>query len=544
MTSRKAVSPVISDPLTSKQVRGHGLIRNPVKKYWSRLNFGYERTLLYMLQQTEYNAHEYFAWLCRVKDFRTVRKRGDMVPTMKVRLLFNALALFVLIYITIIFWIVIVFNQLWLYGLALILFLILPVIAQYVIVLPLILGDILIKKPLAKKRIAQAKEILKNHKCYKIAIAGSFGKTTAKSVLATVLAGGKKVAATPGNINQPLGFAKFIEKLTGDEDILIFEFGEYRSGDIMEMCDFIQPDAGFITGINDAHLENFASREESTKNILDLQKYIESSRPSFAGLSGESSKTRTVVASVAKQSRTSQNRGLLRDKSLAMTNPSLIYLNGDSDILQKHNDKKSVLYSQNGVENLPVKDVRVTAFGTEFTLGKMKIESGLLGRHNIGIVVAAVDFAKKLGLNEKEILAGLENLKPFEHRMQPRILNSATIIDDTYNGNLDGVRAGIELLKELPAIRKIYVTPGLVEQGDKTKENHHEIGEMLAQAKFDKIVLMQNSVTKFIVEGLGEKFHGELILIDDPLNFYQNIDKFVAAGDVVLMQNDWTDNYA
>ncbi|MCL2174210.1 Mur ligase family protein [Candidatus Saccharibacteria bacterium] len=470
-----------------------------MKKYLSRLNFGYERVLLYMLQQTEYDVREYLRWLRRVTDFREVRKRGDLVLTMKIRLLFQALALFVVIYLATIFAILIIFNQIWLYILALILILVLPVLAQYVIVLPLILGDILIKKPLAKRRIADAKETLKNHPGYKIAIAGSFGKTTAKSVLAAILGGGKKVAATPGNINQPLGFAKFIAGLAGDEEILIFEFGEYRAGDIIKMCDFIQPDAGFITGINDAHLVNFANRDELVADIMDLQKY-------------------------------------LGDKPL--------YLNGDSEILRKFDNKNSTIYSHKGVANLLTKNVILTAFGTEFSLGKMKIESGLLGRHNIGIVAAAVDFAKKLGLNDREIRAGLKTLQSVEHRMKPRILNGAVIIDDTYNGNLDGFRAGIELLRELPATRKIYVTPGLVEQGFATEPNHQEIGRLLATANFDKIVLMKNSATKIIHDELiSRNYRGEILLINDPLDFYENLNLFVASGDLVLMQNDWTDNY-
>jgi UDP-N-acetylmuramoyl-tripeptide--D-alanyl-D-alanine ligase len=363
------------------------------------------------------------------------------------------------------------------------------------------LGDIFIKKPLAKKRIAVAKKILQNHKAYKIAIAGSYGKTTAKVVLSEILSGGKKVAATPGNINQPLGFAKFIANLSGDEDILIFEFGEYRANDIREMCEFIRPDAGFITGINDAHLANFKTRENLIADIMDLKKFL---------------------------------RG------------KLVYLNSDCEILRKYDDKNSTLYSRNGLENLPAKNVKLTAFGTEFALGNFaKIESGLLGKHNIGIVAAAVDFAKKFGLNENEIREGLKNLQPFEHRMQPRILAGATIIDDTYNGNLDGFRAGIELLKELPAKRKIYTTPGLVEQGSATETNHREIAKLLNGAKFDKIVLMQNSATKIIADELhSRKYRGEILMIKNPLNFYENLDKFVAAGDVVLMQNDWTDNYA
>jgi len=129
--------------------------------------------------------------------------------------------------------------------------------------------------------------------------------------------------------------------------------------------------------------------------------------------------------------------------------------------------------------------------------------------------------------------------------MEPRPLGGAVVIDDTYNGNLDGFRAGIELLGELPAKRKIYVTPGLVEQGSATEENHREIGRLLAHARFDKIVLMQNSVTNIIADELERKnYQGEIFLVDDPLSFYRNLDKFVAFGDVVLMQNDWTDNYA
>jgi len=117
------------------------------------------------------------------------------------------------------------------------------------------------------------------------------------------------------------------------------------------------------------------------------------------------------------------------------------------------------------------------------------------------------------------------------------------LIDDTYNGNSDGVKAGLAFLKEQKAKRRIYVTPGLVEQGDKTQEVHEKIGEHIAESA-DVVVLMNNSVTGYIMNGLDrKKFQGQLIIEDDPLFFYTNLDQFVAAGDVVLMQNDWTDNY-
>lgn len=129
--------------------------------------------------------------------------------------------------------------------------------------------------------------------------------------------------------------------------------------------------------------------------------------------------------------------------------------------------------------------------------------------------------------------------------MQPYQLNDAWVIDDTYNGNIEGIRAGTELLAALPAKRKLYVTPGLVDQGRETENVHRQMGELIAAANPNVVVLMQNSVTKFIRSGLeAGKFKNELRLESNPLNFYTNLNHFVAAGDVVLMQNDWPDNYA
>ncbi len=74
---------------------------------------------------------------------------------------------------------------------------------------------------------------------------------------------------------------------------------------------------------------------------------------------------------------------------------------------------------------------------------------------------------------------------------------------------------------------------------------HHEIGRLIAAAKPDQVVLMKNSVTDYIQEGLQKaKYPGEILVHDKPLEFYKNLPHMIAAGDVVLMQNDWTDNYA
>ena len=80
---------------------------------------------------------------------------------------------------------------------------------------------------------------------------------------------------------------------------------------------------------------------------------------------------------------------------------------------------------------------------------------------------------------------------------------------------------------------------------DAMMEMDHRVGQLIGDAKPDHVVLMANSVTDAIIAGLRDKeFAGQLQVVEDPLHFYTNLQHFVAAGDVVLMQNDWTDNYS
>jgi UDP-N-acetylmuramoyl-tripeptide--D-alanyl-D-alanine ligase len=206
-------------------------------------------------------------------------------------------------------------------------------------------------------------------------------------------------------------------------------------------------------------------------------------------------------------------------------------------------------YNSHGLQDWTVSNVVLTPTSTSFTLkhGKkvLKLTSGLLGRHQVGPISLAAILGIQLGLTDQQIVDGVAKTTPFEHRMQSRQLGGAWIIDDTYNGNIEGIRAGTELLAALEAKRKIYVTPGLVDQGKQKQLVHTQLGELVAKAKPDKVVLMKNSATRYIQQGLQTgDYQGEVTVEADPLAFYTNLEHFVAAGDVVLMQNDWTDNYA
>jgi len=478
-----------------------------MKHFWTRFHPSYPRTIIYMLQSSEYNIGNYFIWLNRTKNFLSVTRRRNLDYTIKASLLLvTAWLILLCVYTFVIYAIIksIISMDILIALLGVVLFMISPMIVAFGITIPLFIGHKLIQEPKQRKTLKAASDIILKHSAIKIAIAGSYGKTTAKEILQTVLSETKKVAHTPGNINTPIGISRFIKKLDHKEDVIIFELGEERVGDVRKLCELTKPDIGVITGINEAHLSSFGTLELTTATIFEL-------------------------------------KGYLGDKPLYKNTESLL-------VKAEVTDGDKLAFSRKGVNGWHVSDIKTSIIGTKFVAQKddkiISASTGLLGEHNIGTILVAVDIADSIGLTSVQIEAGINKTKPFEHRMQPKFIHGAWVIDDTYNGNSEGVQAGLLLLKSLDAKRRIYITPGLVEQGIKTKEVHEKIGRQIAKVA-DVVVLMNNSVTDYILAGLKESgFDGKLIIADDPLKFYSNLDAFVAAGDVVLMQNDWTDNYA
>lgn len=463
----------------------------------------------YMLQSTEYQVGPYLKWYWRTQNFAAVMHRRTLNPTRRARLVRMALMTGMGVQAVLGLSCLIVglknteYVELTLFGAALLVSY--PVVWAHLITVPLLAVKWLVVTPKDRRLTRQSEAKFSKHPAVKIAVAGSYGKTTMKEILAVVLAEGKKVAATPANKNVSVSHAQFIAAHEdGDEAILIIEYGEGEPGDIARFARTTKPSYGLITGLAPAHLDKYKTLEAAAEDIFSLSGFVD---------------------------------------------PENIYVNADSISVEPYLKPAFHTYSHDGVDDWRIDDVRVEATGTSFTLHhgktKLRLHSGLLGRHQVGPLAAAAVLGLRLGLTEEQVTAGIAKTVPFEHRMQSYQLHGAWIIDDTYNGNLDGIRAGTALLKELDAKRKWYVTPGLVDQGKETAAIHQEVGRLIAGAKPDIVVLMQNSVTKHIQQGLQEEsFEGEIRVEADPLAFYTNLDQFVTAGDVVLMQNDWTDNYA
>lgn len=467
----------------------------------------YPTVLVYMLQSSEYHEKAYLKWVWRTKDFTTVMKRRKLERTKAADLLLLCLRAGILLQLALGLWIVYqgIFNGLtggFAFGMALVVSY--PLIWAHLLIVPLAFGRWFVSEPATKKKVTASGEIFASHSGKKIAVAGSYGKTTMKELLNTVLSEGLNVAATPANKNVSVSHAQFAKKLQGDEDILIIEYGEGEPGDVTRFAKLTHPTHAVITGLSPAHLDQYKTLKAAGQDIFSVAEYLK----------GEN-----------------------------------VYVNADSSETKPFVKKSFHSFDTKGALGWQVIDPETDLTGTRFSLEKGKksipLESKLVGHHQVGFLAFVAALGLEFGLTEKQVQTGIAKTEPFEHRMQPYQLAGAWIVDDTYNGNLEGLRAGTQLLRDLEAKRKIYVTPGLVDQGEETKRVHIEAGKLIAAAKPDLVVLMKNSVTDYIKTGLEEgKYVGKLQIEDNPLEFYTNLTHFVATGDLVVMQNDWTDNYA
>ena len=234
-----------------------------IKSFLSRYHPRYIRSLAYLLQASEYDAADYLAWFWRVGDFGSVEKRKHLVKTAKAIVTVALLWILLVLYALAAIGAFLTISSFYRWIFVVIFVVILPYLLAYGILVLLWMLRVVIQKPIELFMVRQAKALLKRHKAVKIAIAGSFGKTSMREIVGTVLAAGKKVAIPPHSYNTPLGICSFIRSLKGDEEVIVFELGEYYPGDVMKLCRLTQPDIGIITGVNEAHLEKFKTLNRS-----------------------------------------------------------------------------------------------------------------------------------------------------------------------------------------------------------------------------------------------------------------------------------------
>lgn len=262
----------------------------------------------------------------------------------------------------------------------------------------------------------------------KIGVTGSFGKTSTKFILQTILSEKYNVLASPESYNTTMGNVRVIrEMLKPEHEVLIAEMGARYRYDIQEICEFVKPQIGIITSIGPQHLESF-------KNIDNVVK------------------TKSELLA-------------------ALPENGVVFLpNDDSHCLKLYNKEKRTKYIY-GVNDkhadVYAKDIKLSSEGCSFIAvtknGEFKCVSKLLGKHNVQNILGCIAIAVHLGPTNEEIANGVSKITPVKHRLELLpTSNGITVIDDAFNSNPVGSEIALEVLKQFDG-RKIIITPGMVE---------------------------------------------------------------------------------
>jgi len=354
--------------------------------------------------------------------------------------------------------------------------------------------------------INDAKKILASRPDLKIiGITGSYGKTSTKFLLSTMLSEKYAVLTPPSSYNTTLGVVRVIrERLQPDDEIFICEMGSRHVGDIKEICSFVKPDIGIITSIGPQHLETFGSMENILKGKFELIEAVKET--AFFPLGNEYTERMLQMAECEK------------------------YAFGVN--------KECYMYASN---------LTVSPDGSCFALVNQKGESvfcttALLGEHNVQNIVGCAAVAYRMGLTMEQIARGISKLKPVEHRLQIVSRRPVTVIADAFNSSPNGAKAALKVLSGFSG-RRIIVTPGFVELGDKLDDYHLEFGKQIAKSA--DIAILVGSRTSKIREGIeSEGFDMENVkTVDSLAKATEHIGAISRAGDVVLFENDLPDNY-
>ncbi len=314
-----------------------------------------------------------------------------------------------------------------------------------------------------------------------IAITASYGKTSIKNYLYQVLKNKYKVYKTPRSVNTIGGIVLDVNKeLPLDTQIYIAEAGARQMGDIAEITLFLEPEYCVLGSVGEQHIEYFKTLD----NIIHTKMEILQSPKMKKGFVHESVPIK------------------------------------EYDTITKFPDNLNVTMSNlDGIWF----DILINGEQQHF-------HAPILGSFNAINLTAVILVAHELGMSIDEIKMAIKDLPQVEHRLQKIEAGGKIIIDDSFNGNLEGMLEAINICTHHEG-RKVIVTPGLVES---TSEANILLANEINE-KFDFAIITGSLNTHLLSANIDDS---KLFILKDKEQLQDTLAQKTKAGDLILFAND------
>ncbi|SFV56397.1 UDP-N-acetylmuramoylalanyl-D-glutamyl-2,6-diaminopimelate--D-alanyl-D-alanine ligase [hydrothermal vent metagenome] len=310
-----------------------------------------------------------------------------------------------------------------------------------------------------------------------VGVTASYGKTSIKNFIAHILSDRYRVYATPRSVNTLGGIIKDInDDLPDDTEVYVVEMGARAEGDIAEISTLVNPHYAVVGKIGPAHIEYFRTLENIRNTKMEI---LQSDRLKEAWV----------------------------DVSANIKPTDTIHMFGQD-----------------------IKDIKSTLESTSFTLDGVRYSANILGSFNAMNIAAAIKVAKALGIGDDEIKDRLSTLEPVAHRLQRIDAGGKVILDDSFNGNIDGMMASFDLVSTYSG-RKVVITPGLVEVDDELNiaiaKKINEIFDLVIATGDLNYHIFKEYIDADKLKKLPSKDMMEEMLVTETM-----------AGDLILFAND------
>lgn len=331
-----------------------------------------------------------------------------------------------------------------------------------------------------------------------IGIVWSYWKTTQKEILTHLLQKKYTVLSTVWNQNTLLGVAQCIlHHLNKFHQVFIVEMWEDHVGDIQKLCGLVSPHIWIITWVTQQHMDTFNSYNEVIETISEIFSWI-------------------------------RNNGN-------------IYLQKRFPEFEKHITKFSpvVITPPSEIDYLP------ELKGISFSYKNYSCELKLLAKHTVYPTLVAREIANSLWIDDNVIAEELSWLSHVPHRLSPiyNPVSKIRVIDDTYNGNIEWFKSGIDLLKNVvTSWKKRYITPWLLNVWATSWTIHYDLWRLLASAT-EKVIFIDNENTQQLAQWLISAWFdsNNIYTYSTTVEAHSNLPKLVWPWDVILFQNDIPD---
>jgi UDP-N-acetylmuramoyl-tripeptide--D-alanyl-D-alanine ligase len=330
-----------------------------------------------------------------------------------------------------------------------------------------------------------------------IAVTGSNGKTTTKNMLAHVLGSWRRCSAALRSFNNQIGVPLTLLAAALDDDFLVVEIGTNSPGEVAALAEVVQPDAGMVTCIGDAHLAGLGGREGVVREKMALFDHV---RPGGEAL---------IDCSAARRA------GYLpRQRELHWTT-----YGRDVDA-----------------------GVRISAIDTDVRRSEALLDSRwrltleIGGAHNAINAAGVFALCRRLGMSPEAIVAALATFRPPEWRLQVRDCAGVTVVADCYNANPTSMAAAIDLLAGTRAGRRVLVVGEMAELGTEGPRLHREVGVLAARRGIEVVVSIGRLARYASEAAVAAGAQATVRHFADAASAVVGLQGFVRTGDVVLIK--------